>query len=148
METGVIAPAGFVPPDDEQAVSRPSGYTPPPSGSVARLVLSDGQVVDVDRVVIVGRAPRARRPGDEHALLVTVPSPQQEISSTHVEFRPGTGADQGSPVVTDLGSTNGTVVVQPGLRPEDLHPGVAVQLNPGAVVDLGEGLTIQVAPAG
>jgi pSer/pThr/pTyr-binding forkhead associated (FHA) protein len=47
-------------------------------------------------------------------------------------------------VVTDLGSTNGTVIVQPGLRPEDLRPGIPVQLNPGAVVDLGEGITIEV----
>jgi hypothetical protein len=118
-----------------------------PDPAVARLVLSSGPVVDVDRAVIVGRAPQARRPGDDRARLVTVPSPHQEISSTHVEFRPGTGPDQGSVVVTDLGSTNGTVIVQPGLRPEDLQPGISVQLNPGAVVDLGEGVTIQVAPA-
>jgi hypothetical protein len=117
-----------------------------PAPAVARLVLSSGPVVDVDRVVIVGRAPQARRPGDDLARLVTVPSPHQEISSTHVEFRPGTGPDRGSVVVTDLGSTNGTVIVQPGLRPEDLQPGISVQLDPGAVVDLGEGVTIQVAP--
>ena len=107
-------------------------------------MLSSGPVVDVDGVVIVGRAPQARRPGDDQALLVVVPSPHQEISSTHVEFRPGTGPDQGSAVVNDLGSTNGTVVVQPGLRPENLQPGIPVQLNSGAIVDLGEGITIQV----
>ena len=73
--------------------------------------------------------------------------PHQEISSTHLEIRPGSGADQGSAVVTDLGSTNGTLVIQPGLPPEDLHPGIAVQLLPGAVVDLGEGVTIQVTTA-
>ena len=33
---------------------------------------------------------------------------------------------------------------QPGLPPEDLHPGVAVQLIPGAVIDLGDGVTVQV----
>ena len=75
---------------------------------------------------------------------MTVPSPQQEISSTHLEMRPGSGADHGSAVVTDLGSTNGTVLVQPGLAPEDLQPGVAVQLLPGAIIDLGDGVTIQV----
>jgi hypothetical protein len=46
--------------------------------------------------------------------------------------------------VTDLGSTNGTVLAQPGLAPEDLQPGVAVQLIPGAILDLGDGVTIQV----
>jgi len=120
---------------------------PPPvvSRPVARLVLSSGETVEVDRAVLVGRSPEARRftSGDQ-PMLVTVPSPAQEISSTHLEIRPGSGADHGSAVVTDLGSTNGTVVVQPGLPPEDLQPGIAVQLVPGAIIDLGDGVTIQV----
>jgi pSer/pThr/pTyr-binding forkhead associated (FHA) protein len=116
-----------------------------PGTPVARLIFSSGEVVDVDRVLVVGRAPDAGRVGgEEQVRLVTVPSPHQEISSTHLEIRPGTGADQGSAVVTDLGSTNGTVAVQPGLPAEDLQPGVAVQLIPGATIDLGEGVTIQV----
>ena len=82
--------------------------------------------------------------GEDEIGLVTVPSPHQEISSTHLEIRPGEGADQGAAVVTDLGSTNGTVVVQPGLPAEDLRPGIGVQLIPGATIDLGEGVTIQV----
>jgi len=94
---------------------------------------------------VVGRAPRLPADGDDDTRLVTVPSPHQEISSTHLEIRPGSGADHGSAVVTDLGSTNGTLVVQPGLPAEDLQPGIAVQLLPGAIVDLGEGVTIQVA---
>jgi len=112
---------------------------------VAKLEFSHGERVDVDRVVIVGRAPEAGRFSlAEQPLLVTVPSPHQEISSTHVEIRPGTGVDHGAAVVTDLGSTNGTVVVQPGLGPEELRPGVPVQLMPGALIDLGDGLTIRV----
>lgn len=112
---------------------------------VARLVLSDGEVVDVDRAVVIGRAPEARRFSEtEQPLLVTVNSPRLEVSSTHLEVRPGSGADHGTAVVTDLGSTNGTVLVQPGLGPEDLQPGVAVQLIPGALIDLGDGVTIQV----
>ncbi|MFC4787071.1 FHA domain-containing protein [Nocardioides sp. MAHUQ-72] len=115
------------------------------SRPVARLVFSSGETVEVDRAVLVGRAPEARRfTSTEQPRLVTVPSPNQEISSTHLEIRPGSGADHGSAVVTDMGSTNGTVLVQPGLPPEDLQPGIAVQLIPGAVVDLGDGVTIQV----
>ena len=112
---------------------------------VARLMMSNGDDIPVDRAVLVGRSPEARRftSGDQ-PRLVQVPSPQQEISSTHLEIRPGAGADQGSAVVTDLGSTNGTVLVQPGLPPEDLQPGIAVQLIPGAIIDLGDGVTIQV----
>lgn len=118
---------------------------PEPSGPVARLVFPNGEVVDVDRAVVVGRAPEhGRFGGDDQTRLVTVPSPHQEISSTHLEVRPGTGADAGSAVVTDLGSTNGTVVAQPGGPAEDLRPGVAVRLLPGATIDLGEGVTIEV----
>jgi len=124
------------------------GQPPAPSVTarpVARLVISSGDTVDVDRAVILGRAPEARRfPSHEQPRLVTVPSPAQEISATHLEIRPGSGADHGSAVVTDLGSTNGTVLVQPGLPPEDLRPGIAVQLIPGAIIDLGDGVTIQV----
>jgi len=112
---------------------------------VARLVFGDGETVAVDRAVLVGRAPQpARASTDDAPRLVTVASPHHEVSSTHLEIRPGSGADHGTAVVTDLGSTNGTVVVQPGLPPEELRPGVAVQLVPGSLVDLGDGVNIQV----
>ena len=123
------------------------GQPPAPDVTVpvAQLQISNGDVVDVDRAIVIGRAPEARRFNDtEQPRLVTVPSPHLEISSTHIEVRPGTGADHGTAVVTDLGSTNGTVLVQPGLGPEDLAPGVAVQLIPGAIIDLGDGVTIKV----
>jgi hypothetical protein len=123
------------------------GQPPAPSITrpVARLVFSSGQTVEVDRITLIGRAPEARRfPSNEQPRLITVPSPHQEISSTHLEVRPGSGADHGTAVVTDLGSTNGSVLVQPGLPPEDLQAGIAVQLIPGAIIDLGDGVTIQV----
>lgn len=123
------------------------GQPPAPAVTqpVAKLLISDGQTVVVDRAVLIGRAPEARRfTSTEQPMLVTVPSRLHEISSTHVEVRPGTGADHGTAVVTDMGSTNGTVLVQPGLGPEDLKPGIAVQLIPGAIINLGDGITIQV----
>ncbi|HEX6149337.1 FHA domain-containing protein [Nocardioides sp.] len=132
-------------PPVEPSLARGAHEPPVVAPPVARLVVSSGETIDVDRAVLVGRAPEARRftSGDQ-PRLVTVASPAQEISSTHLEIRPGAGADHGSAVVTDLGSTNGTVVVQPGLPPEDLQPGIAVQLVPGAIIDLGDGVTIQV----
>lgn len=118
------------------------------SQPVATLVFSTGDVIEVDRAILVGRAPEARRfASQDQPQLVTVSSPNQEISSTHVEIRPGAGADHGMAIVTDLGSTNGTVVAQPGLSPEELQPGIAVSLIPGAVLDLGDGVTIQVTNA-
>ncbi len=118
------------------------------SHPVASLIFSTGDVVAVDRTVLVGRAPEARRfASHDQPHVVTVASPQQEISSTHLEIRPGAGADHGSAIATDLGSTNGTVLAQPGLEPEELTPGIAVSLIPGAVLDLGDGVTIQVTNA-
>lgn len=118
---------------------------PEPEGPVARLRFSSGEEVAVDRLVLVGRAPEPQRYTlTEEPVLVRVPSPHQEISATHLEVRPGSGAEGGRAVVTDLGSTNGTVLYQPGAQPEDLHPGIAVPLAPGALIDLGDGLTIQV----
>lgn len=115
------------------------------SSPVASLVFSTGDVVDVDRAVLVGRAPEAHQfASHDQPYVVTVASPNQEISSTHLEIRPGAGADHGSAVATDLGSTNGTILLQPGLEPEELKPGIAVSLIPGAVLDLGDGVTIQV----
>jgi hypothetical protein len=161
--TEAMPAPGRVPPDPDHdgltrsGVERPELSRPQPgipgqplappvtARPVARLVFSSGGTVDVDRPVLVGRAPEARHlSGTGDPRLVTVPSPQQEISSTHLEIRPGSGADHGSAVVTDLGSTNGTVLLQPGLPRDDLKAGIAVQLIPGAVVDLGDGVTIQV----
>lgn len=141
--------AGSVKPD-QFARQHPGipGQPPAPSVTaepVARLVFSNGETVDVDRAVLIGRAPEARRfTATDQPRLVTVPSPNQEISSTHLEVRPGSGADHGSAIVTDMGSTNGTVLALPGLSPENLQPGIAVQLLPGSVIDLGDGVSIQV----
>jgi FHA domain len=141
--------------DPSEYARQPSGIPGQPQAPsvtahpVARLNFSSGEVVDVDRVVIVGRAPEARRfTSTEQPRLVTVPSPNQEISSTHLEVRPGSGVDHGTAVVTDLGSTNGTMLLSPGLPPEELSPGIAVQLIPTAIIDLGDGLTIQVSNPG
>jgi hypothetical protein len=147
------------PPDDHDGLTLTGPPPPPPplpgipgqepapdvTKVVARLLISSGQTVDVDRVTVIGRAPDSKQHAeDDPPRLVTVPSAHYEISSTHIEVRPGTGADHGTAVITDLGSTNGTVVVQPGLGPQDLAPGEPVQLLPGALIDIGDGITIQV----
>ncbi|MGY2701734.1 FHA domain-containing protein [Nocardioides sp. HB32] len=134
-------------PTPERALPGIPGQPPAPAVTarpVARLLFPGGHAVDVDRVVLVGRAPETRAGAGDESRQVRVDSPHQEISATHLEIRPGSGADHGSAVVTDLGSTNGTLLVQPGLPPEDLKAGVAVQLIPGAVLDLGDGVSIQV----
>jgi len=104
----------------------------------ALLTFSTGLVVPLDRTVLVGRAPQVGRvAAREMPRLVTVPSPQQDISRTHAEVR----QEGEHVVVTDLDSLNGTHVSRPGVAARRLRPGEPTVLAPGDVVDLGDGLT-------
>jgi pSer/pThr/pTyr-binding forkhead associated (FHA) protein len=47
-------------------------------------------------------------------------------------------------VLTDLRSTNGVLVVRPHAAPQRLQPGEATVLQPGVLVDLGEGVTFTI----
>jgi len=107
----------------------------------ARLVVSDGTTVDLSRPVRIGRAPAADGPSDEIVLL-TVLSPQQDVSRTHVEV----AARDGEVLVTDLGSTNGTTVSRPGETdlPERLPPGTPVAVPVGSVLDIGDNVHIRI----
>lgn len=105
--------------------------------------VSTGEVVELDRTVLIGRAPQARRvAGPELPRLVTVPSPQHDVSRTHAEVR----CEGQQVLVTDLGSTNGTLVLRDGRVVRRLHPGEPTVVEPGAVVDIGDGVTFTVAP--
>ncbi|MDQ6657902.1 MAG: FHA domain-containing protein [Actinomycetota bacterium] len=108
---------------------------------LGRIRLSTGPLVDINRRVVIGRAPSASRvTSSELPQLVTVPSPQQDISRSHVEVR----AEDWHLVVADLNSTNGTVIRAPG-RPEQLlHPGQAVVVQAGWTIDLGDGVSFVV----
>lgn len=102
---------------------------------------SSGGRIEVDRPVVIGRSPAANRvSGDQLPRLLTVPSPSHDISRTHVQVAP----ENGRLVVTDLNSTNGTVLVTPDGRRTDLRPGVGVPVDVGSVIDLGDGITIAV----
>ncbi|MFS2243121.1 FHA domain-containing protein [Microbacterium sp. OR16] len=101
--------------------------------------LSSGQVVTLDRTVIIGRRPRATRAsGDSLPHLVAVESPQQDISRSHLEIRP----EGDSVVVIDLHTTNGSTLMRPGADPVRLHPGEHTLVLSGDVVDLGDGVTV------
>lgn len=115
--------------------------TPPVAGLPARLVLSTGLVVPLDRAVLLGRAPQvARVTNRELPRLITVPSPQQDISRTHAEVR----VEGEHVVVTDLDSTNGIHVTRPGEGARRLHPGEPSVVGVDEVVDLGDGVTFSV----
>lgn len=101
------------------------------------------QPVLLDRPVRVGREPAAPRiPAGLTPRLVRVASSSQEVSSTHVELRQ-VGS---SVIVTDLRSTNGSVVMQPGSVARKLRQGESVVVSPGALVDIGDGNILQILP--
>ncbi|WP_370263792.1 hypothetical protein [Cryobacterium sp. TMT2-23] len=50
-------------------------------------------------------------------------------------------------VVTDLGSTNGTIVTAPRGRGQRLRPGESLVALPGTKVDIGDGNIIEILPA-
>ena len=126
---GPDAPTAVLP-----AVEVPAGST---AHGIARL--STGQVVDLDRTVIIGRRPRSTRAsGENMPHLVAVDSPQQDISRSHLEIRP----EADSVVVIDLRTTNGSTLLRPGADPVRLHPGEQTLVLNGDVVDLGDGVTV------
>jgi hypothetical protein len=106
------------------------------------LQASDGTTADVDRAVLVGRAPDPDRSNFKAPRLMSVQSPGHDISRTHVEVAP-----EGWQVIAiDLNSTNGTVLIRPGgYERQQLAPGEHVPVQPGSVLDLGDGVSITLA---
>lgn len=102
---------------------------------------SDSILLDVP--CYVGRRPSPPRISSGRApRLVTVSSPHKEVSSTHLELRQ-VGA---SVIVSDLRSTNGSIVMIPGSVPRKLRQGESVVVSPGTLVDIGDGNILQVLP--
>jgi hypothetical protein len=137
----------------------PSGHVNPPSGATCRrcgaplphdpvpvprpvlgvLRLSLGDVIALDRGVLMGRNPRtdfAGTDGEERPHVVKLPSADGDISRTHLRVT----LDGWHVLVTDLNSTNGTLVTLPGRDPQQLRPGEPVPIQPGTVVTLADGI--------
>ncbi len=99
--------------------------------------------ITLDRPVRIGRRPSSPRiAAGQPPKLLRVESPQREVSATHVEVRQ-LGA---TVVVTDLRSTNGTVVLVPGSTPRKLLQGESVVVSPGTLVDIGDENILQILP--
>lgn len=113
----------------------------PPARDLFELLLTSGQRIVVDRPVLLGRAPEASRfSGETVPRLVSVSSPERDVSASHIEILPA----HGHVVATDLHSTNGTVVTAPGQTSVRLQPGVGMPLTAGTVIELGTGVTVTV----
>lgn len=105
-----------------------------------RLRLADGTLVPLDQPVFLGRKPSVPRihPGGT-PLLVTLDSPEREVSSTQLELTTVGGAI----VATDTRSTNGSVLRVPGAQPRVLIGGESAVVTPGTVIELGDGNLIE-----
>ncbi|WP_353114778.1 FHA domain-containing protein [Microbacterium sp.] len=116
-----------------------SAVAPPPPAFAGSVRVSTGQVVALDRTVIIGRRPRSTRAsGADLPHLIAVESPQQDISRNHLEIRP----EGDTVVVIDLHTTNGSTLLRAGADPMRLHPGEHTLVLDGDAVDLGDGVTV------
>lgn len=115
-----------IPPQTPQPIPRPT---------LGVLRLSTGEVVPLDKGVILGRAPGSPQGfGPDEPHRIQLPSPDGSISRRHVEV-----VLQGWLVtVVDLDSTNGTVVTPPGGRSERLPRGGRKVIENGWVVSLDD----------
>ncbi|GLK16527.1 FHA domain-containing protein [Herbiconiux flava] len=110
-----------------------------PADALGRIVLSTGESYDLDRPVIIGRRPRANRvQADAVPVLVTVASPEQDISRNHLEIR----LEGRHVLAVDLATTNGSVLHREGTPPKRLGPNEPELVLSGDVIDLGDGVTV------
>ncbi|MGI3782542.1 MAG: FHA domain-containing protein, partial [Janthinobacterium lividum] len=109
-----------------------------PVPAVAVLRASSGATVEVVTSVVVGRAPTADRARVDDPALLTVTSPSHDISRSHLEVF-ASGWDVG---VTDLHSTNGTVLVTPDGSIRTMDPGETVGVELGTSLELADGISV------
>jgi hypothetical protein len=106
---------------------------------MAQLITAGGARIELTDTVLIGRAPAAQA-GDGNPILLPVPSPNSDISRTHLKV----AVKDWDIVATDLHSTNGTMLVRPGQAPVRMMPGTPVMVEPGTILDLGDGGVITV----
>ena len=101
------------------------------------------EIISLDAPCYIGRRPTLPRVAVAGVpRLLRVPSPLREVSATHLEIRQvGT-----SVIVTDLRSTNGSIVMVPGSTPRKLRQGESVVVSPGTLVDIGDSNILQILP--
>lgn len=110
---------------------------------IAGVRTSLGEFVDITGPIVVGRSPDPAK-GPAGAIPLRVLSPGNDISRRHLLIE----AREWNVVITDLGSTNGTVVRSPGEPEFELRDGSSVQVELGTIVDLGDGVSLRIEGPG
>ena len=135
-------PPGWQPPPQAPRPPVPSQQQPPrqqpqlPAAQAParwRVHLDNGESFVVAGLALVGRRPEARN-GEQVAHLIPLTSADMSVSKTHAQFGP---APDGTLVVMDRGSTNGTVLVRRGVS-RQLAPGKPAALLDGDKVVYGD----------
>ncbi|MER7302094.1 RDD family protein [Nocardioides sp. NPDC127514] len=104
-------PAPPAPPLAQPAPPPPPVPAPQPAATARwRVTFDTGQSFVVEGLAIVGRGPEPR-PGEEVAHRVALSSSDMSLSKTHAQFQI---AADGTLVVMDRGSTNGTTLIRQG----------------------------------
>jgi uncharacterized RDD family membrane protein YckC len=110
---------------------------PPPGTPMApprwRVHFDNGESFVIAGLALVGRRPEPRA-GEQVAHLVPLASADMSVSKTHAQFGP---APDGTIVVMDRGSTNGTVLVRQGVS-RQLAPGKPASLVDGDKLVYGD----------
>lgn len=103
--------------------------------------VNTSEPVRLDTAAVIGRNPALPRIMQGRLpRLIRVPSPLKEVSNTHVELR-----QQGTLViVTDLRTTNGSVVSVPGRHRVKLRQGESLVVTPGTIIEIGDGNVIEI----
>ncbi len=113
------------------APQEPRRVQRPPLGG---LRLPTGEVVPLDRGVLLGRKPAPSEASTDWPHLVHLPSSHSFVSRRHLQVE----LDGWDVVARDLDSRGGTTITPPGRDPQRMRPGDAYVLEPGTVLDLAE----------
>lgn len=120
-----------VPPRPAQPTPSPARPSSPPARW--RVHFDNGESFVIAGLALVGRRPEPR-PGEQVAHLIPLASADMSVSKTHAQFGP---ASDGTIVVMDRGSTNGTLLVRQGVS-KQLSPGKPASLVDGDKVVYGD----------
>ncbi|MBS2939321.1 FHA domain-containing protein [Nocardioides sp. J2M5] len=112
-----------VAPQEPRRVDRPS---------LGGLRLPTGEVVPLDRGVVLGRKPAPTEGSTDWPHLVHLPADHSFVSRRHLSIE----LDGWDVVARDLDSRGGTTIAPPGREPQRMRPGDAYVLDPGTVLDM------------
>ena len=111
------------------APQEPRRVDRPPLGG---LRLPTGEVVPLDRGVILGRKPAPAEGSTDWPHLVHLPKDHSFVSRRHLQIE----LDGWDVVARDLDSRGGTTIAPPGRDPERMRPGDSYVLEAGTVLDM------------